>query len=589
MVTLGRVRTDRKVFVLLAAVALFSAGCSSGPEQPDTVAGEFVDALNRDDLPAAAALTDNPAQAGDALRGLYEGLGSEVVFEVDSVDDDGFTLAATWKLGKDGTHEWTYTTTGTAAESGDDWKVRWNPATVAPGLEKGPLSYAPVYPEPARVLDSSGGALMTEEVVSLVNVAPGADTGAVAALLAPLAPTITADSLNADLAGAEGKPITPISLRATDIAPIQESLAAIPGVTLAPQNRLLTADKSLSGPTLSGLNELWQQRADEAAGWAVRVRTPEGTERLAGQDPQPTADITTTLDIDRQHAAEAALTSVAQPAAIVALRPSTGEVVAVAQNDAADAQGPIALTGLYPPGSTFKTVTASAALAAGTATPDTVLPCPGEANVEGRRIPNDDSFDLGEVPLHTAFARSCNTTMARLAVNLPPNALTDTAEQLGLGIDYVTPGLTTVTGSVPPANTPAERVESSIGQGTVTASPFGMALVAAALAHGSPPAPMLVTGEPGVADRTPQLLPPAVAEQVRTMMRETITAGTATQLADIPGLLGKTGTAEYGDNSNAHGWFVGIDGDLAFAVFVADAGSSAPAVEAAGRMLRAGR
>ncbi|WP_369028345.1 NTF2-like N-terminal transpeptidase domain-containing protein, partial [Nocardia farcinica] len=123
------------------AVALLSAGCSSGPEQPDTVAGEFVEALNRDDLPAAAALTDNPAQAGDALRGLYEGLGSEVVFRVDSADDDRFTLAATWKLGKDGKNEWTYTTTGTAAESGDDWKIDWNPATVAPGLEKGPLSY----------------------------------------------------------------------------------------------------------------------------------------------------------------------------------------------------------------------------------------------------------------------------------------------------------------------------------------------------------------------------------------------------------------------------------------------------------------
>lgn len=575
--------------MLLAAVALLSAGCSSGPEQPDTVAGEFVEALNRDDLPAAAALTDNPAQAGDALRGLYEGLGSEVVFRVDSADDDRFTLAATWKLGKDGKHEWTYTTTGTAAESGDDWKIDWNPATVAPGLEKGPLSYAPVYPEPARVLDASGGELMTEQVVTLVNLAPGADTAAVAALLAPLAPTITAESLNADLAAAAGKSITPITLRAGDIAPIQEALAATPGVTLAPQTRLLTTDKSLSAPTLSGLNELWQQRADEAAGWAVRAQTPQGTERIAGQDPRPTADITTTLDIDLQHAAESALAPIAQPAAVVALQPSTGKVVAVAQNEAADAQGPIALTGLYPPGSTFKTVTVSAALANGAVTPDTVLPCPGEANIEGRRIPNDDKFDLGEVPLHTAFARSCNTTMARLAVNLPPNALTDTAAQLGLGIDYVTPGLTTVTGSVPPANTPAERVESSIGQGTVTASPFGMALVAASLAHGSPPAPVIVADAPGVADRTPPPLPAGVAEQVRTMMRETITAGTATQLADIPGLLGKTGTAEYGDNSSAHGWFVGIDGDLAFAVFVADAGSSAPAVEAAGRMLRASR
>jgi cell division protein FtsI/penicillin-binding protein 2 len=74
---------------------------------------------------------------------------------------------------------------------------------------------------------------------------------------------------------------------------------------------------------------------------------------------------------------------------------------------------------------------------------------------------------------------------------------------------------------------------------------------------------------------------------VKAMMRETITGGTATALQDIPGLLGKTGTAEYIDNTHAHGWFVGIDGDLALAVFVSDAGSSGPAVDAAGRFLRA--
>ncbi len=193
------------------------------------------------------------------------------------------------------------------------------------------------------------------------------------------------------------------------------------------------------------------------------------------------------------------------------------------------------------------------------------------------------------MPLHTAFARSCNTTMAALAVRLPATALTDAAAQLGLGLDYVTPGLTTVTGKVPAADTPAQRVESSIGQGQVTASPFGMALVAAALAHGSPPAPVLVAGRPGVADRTPGALAESVDAQIRAMMRETVTGGTATALTDIPGLLGKTGTAEYGDNTHAHGWFVGIDGDLAFAVFVADAGSSAPAVQVAGRMLRAPR
>ncbi|WP_040777270.1 penicillin-binding transpeptidase domain-containing protein [Nocardia pneumoniae] len=582
-------RTNRNPLVLFAAPVLVLAACSSGPEQPDTVAGQFAEALNRDDIAAAAALTDNPAAASDTLGKLYDGLGKEVRFEVGSVDDNRFALAATWKLGEDGKTEWTYTTNGTASDSGAGWKVKWDPATLAPGLASGPLSYGRVYPKPARVLDSTGGELMTEQVVTLVNIAPGADLAAVADLLGPLASGLTTQSLHAELVQAQGKPVTAITLRETDIAPIEDRLAALPGVTLAPQTRLLTTDKALAAPTLSGLAELWQESADANAGWAVRAQTPEGTQRVAGKDPTPTADIATTLDVGLQRAAEAALAPIAQPAAIVALRPSTGDVVAVAQNAAADAQGPIALTGLYPPGSTFKTVTVSAALQAGTVTPDTRVACPGTANIEGRRIPNDNNFDLGTVPLHTAFARSCNTTMGALGVKLPADAMTKAAAQLGLGIDYVTPGLTTVTGKVPPADTSALRVESAIGQGQVTASPFGMALLAASIARGAVPAPTLVAGRPGTPDRAQDALPPAVADQLKSMMRETITGGTATQLRDIPGLLGKTGTAEYIDDTHAHGWFVGIDGDLAFAAFVSDAGSSAPAVEAAGRMLRATR
>ncbi|WP_040795617.1 penicillin-binding transpeptidase domain-containing protein [Nocardia higoensis] len=580
-------RTNRsKLAVLFAAPVLVLVSCSSGPDQPETVAGRFADALDSGDVAAVAALTDDPARATATLNQLYDGLGTDVHYEVRGGEGDGFTLAATWKLGAAG-DEWTYTTTGLTT-GGEDPVIRWDPATIAPGLDKGTLEYGLTRSAPARVLDAAGGALMTEQIVTLVNVSAEADTAAVAALLSPLAPGITAESLRAELAQ-QGAPVTAVTLRAEDIAPIQERLAALPGVALAPQTRLLTVDKALASPALGGLAELWQSEADDAAGWAVRVRTQQGTERIAGEDPRPTSDIATTLDLGLQRAAEAALTPLTGPAAIVAIRPSTGEVLAIAQNSAADAQGPIALSGLYPPGSTFKTVTVSAALQAGEATPDSVLPCPGAATIEGRRIPNDDDFDLGEVPLHTAFARSCNTTMGLLGVRLPADGLTRAAAQLGLGIDYVTPGLTTVTGSVPPAETSAARVEAAIGQGAVTASPFGMALVAASIADGSLPVPAVVAGRPGTADRQPEPLPATVAEQLRTMMRETVTGGTATALADIPGVLGKTGTAEYIDDTHAHGWFVGIADDLAFAVFAADAGSSAPAVAAAGRMLRAPR
>ena len=580
---------------LLLAVTMVLAGCSDAEDRLDATVHSFAEALSRGDADAAADLTSDPTAASATLGELFASLGSDVTFRPDRVhavdSEGGFALGATWTFGPDDAHEWTYTTDGEATADGQEWKIRWDPAVVAPGLDAGPLAYSTLVPQPAaRVLDRTGAELLTQHVVTLVDVASDADVAAVAALLNPIAPTITAESLAADVGAAAGAPVTAVTLREEDLTPIEAALTALPGVTLRPQLRLLATDRALTSPTLSGLADLWQQRTDAAAGWAVTAQTSAGPQRVGGQDAEPVGDIASTLDIGMQRAAEDALAPLGTPAALVAIQPSTGNLLAVGQNAPADAQGPIALTGLYPPGSTFKTVTVSAALQAGQVTPDTIVNCPGTENIEGRQIPNDDEFELGQVPLHTAFARSCNTTMGRLAVNLPPDALTDAAAQLGLGIDYVAPGMTTVTGSVPVAESSALRVEEGIGQGQVTASPFGMALVAATLAHGSVPAPAIVERQPGVADRTPEPLPAQIDDQVQAMMRETITDGTASQLHDIPGLLGKTGTAEYinvqNDDQRAHGWFVGIAGDLALAVFVSDAGSSTPAVDAAGRFLR---
>ncbi|AOW91695.1 penicillin-binding protein [Rhodococcus sp. WMMA185] len=587
----ARPARSRKVVPGIVVLATVLSACGFfGPDQPDTVAQQFAEALNNDDVQAAADLTTDPDAAAAAITAMYDGLGNtDGTFTrtgAEESDGDGtFTMDVSWPFAPD--QQWQYSTSGNATKEGDDWKIVWNPAVLAPGLtDDTTLRYTTTSGTPARVLAASGDPILEQQVVTLVNLEPGADTAAVAALLAPIEPTITAASLQQQLDGADGQAVTAISLRAEDIAPIESQLQQLDSVTLVPQARLITVDKALASPTLSDLGDLWQQGQDESAGWAVQLVAQDGSAETIAGEPGPDApDIATTLDLPMQMAAERALASVPQQAAIVALRPSTGAVLAVAQNAPADAVGPIALTGLYPPGSTFKTVTTSAALQAGVVAPDTILPCPGTENIDGRQIPNDDEFDLGDVPLHTAFAHSCNTTMGRLAAGLPADALQKAALQFGLGVDYVTPGLTTVTGSVPVADSSAARVESGIGQGQVTASPFGMAMVAASIANGSTPLPMLVQGQPGTADQTPPPVPADVTADLRTMMRETVTDGTATALQDIPGLLGKTGTAE-SEGGPAHGWFVGIRDDLAFAVFIAGADSSAPAVEAAGRFLR---
>lgn len=564
---------------LAVASALVLSGCGSGGPSPEQ---RFADALASGDVQAAAALTSDPAAATTAITAMLDGLDAQGSSFAVSEDGDAFTLDADWNFG-DG-RQWQYSTEGRV--EGD--VIAWDPAILAPGLgADASVRFTPTSGAPAKVVANDGQPIMTQQVVTLVNAEPTVDAAALARLLTPIVSTITAESLDAEFAKSDGKPITVITLREQDIEPVRERLAALPGVELVEQTRLLTVDRALASPVLADLAAVWQEQQDASAGWAVQMVNADGTtRRLAGAEAAPVPDVATTLDLRLQTKAEDALASVPQPAVIVALRPSTGAVLAVAQNAPADAQGPIALTGLYPPGSTFKTVTTSAALQAGTVTPDTVLPCPGTENIEGRQIPNDDNFDLGAVPLHAAFAYSCNTTMGRLAVSLPADALQQAALQFGLGVDYVTPGLTTVTGSVPVAETPAERVESAIGQGAVTASPFGMALVAASIAHGSTPAPTMIVGEPGVADRTVTATPADVDAALRSMMRETVTDGTARTLADLPNLEGKTGTAEYGEGTRSNGWFVGMDGDLAFAVFVAGADSSGPALEAAGRFLR---
>jgi cell division protein FtsI/penicillin-binding protein 2 len=99
------------------------------------------------------------------------------------------------------------------------------------------------------------------------------------------------------------------------------------------------------------------------------------------------------------------------------------------------------------------------------------------------------------------------------------------------------------------------------------------------------PSPSIVKGLPAAAKNVGDPPSPEVIDALRAMMREVVTAGTATGLRGLPDVAGKTGTAQFGDGARSHGWFVGYRGDLAFAVLLTDAGSSKPAVQAAHRFL----
>ncbi|WP_084717214.1 penicillin-binding transpeptidase domain-containing protein [Saccharothrix syringae] len=594
-----------RTLALSGAVLLLVSGCGlfSSRPGPDEVTNDFLTRVAAGDLDGAAAVTDDPGGARELLGQVREALKPaglrttvEQVREADGAGTAEASVGYDWDLGHG--HAWGYQAKLELRREEDDWKVHWVPSAVHPKLgAQQALGLAEVKPEPAPVLDRDGVPLLSPEVVVSVLLDPAqagdrdAVVGALAAALNPIDPTITPQSITEGAAKVpSGQVYQVAALRDADYQTVKPAIYDLPGVRFTSQKSLLAPSRTFGSQVLPAVRKFVEEDISGRAGLRVFTVNAAGeeVEVLHEQAPEPAEAVGTKLSRAVMTAAEDALEPVPQAAMLVALSATTGDVLAVAQNAPADQEGAVALTGQYPPGSTFKVVSAAAALASGAVAADTPVPCPGRTTVDGRRIvPNDREFDKGTVPLTTAFAVSCNTTFAQLAAAMTPDALTAAADSFGLGVDFEIPAVTTITGSVPPATDVVERAEDGFGQGKVLASPFGMALVAATAASGKVPVPSLLTGRETKADHTPTPPAPAVLEPLRAMMREVVVAGSATQLQPYGDVRGKTGTAQFGDGTNSHGWFIGYRGDVAFATLLLGTNSSAPAVEASGRFLAA--
>jgi cell division protein FtsI/penicillin-binding protein 2 len=584
-------------------MAVLLVGCGLFGSDPRDAAVAFLTAVASGDAAGAGRLTDDPVAATELIRQVRDGLKPQrvqlTVGDVRSGDRiASASFSAVWDLGRD--RQWRYPGVFelVPANTSDGWLVRWSPAVLHPRLGANQLVTLREEPaEPAPVVDRAGTALLTWQTVVTVALDRGETTdlaGEAAQLARALGrfdPQITQqaiiDSANAAPAG---QPSAVAVVRQQEYEAVRDQIDELPGVSFPSQQRLLGPDRQFASQLLPGIRKVVEERLENAAGWRIVTVTPTGQEieTLAAHQPRPVPTLTTTVDRAVQVAAQHAVDALPDPATIVAIQPSTGEILGVAQNNAADAQGAVSLTGRFPPGSTFKIVTASAALQSKQVTANSPVACPATTVVGERVVPNDHLVDMGTLPLHTAFANSCNTTFAQLAARMGTGALTDAAHQMGVGMDYNIAGLTTFTGQVPPAESMVRRAENGFGQGRVLASPFGMALVAATIdAGGQLPTPILIRGMPTQTALGP--VPPVprdVADAVRAMMREEVTAGTAKSLAARGQLFGQTGTAE-GSPTGANGWFVGFRGDLAFTTLVVGDGSSAPALDISGRFLSA--
>lgn len=358
-----------------------------------------------------------------------------------------------------------------------------------------------------------------------------------------------------------------------------ESTSTGRGQVLDRRGRPLSSSADLTANVVgrpgTGLQRVLEARLTGRSGSRLVVRdvaTGTALSTVKAFPAKAPEGVRTTLDLDVQRAAEAALTGVPSRSTVVVIHAPTGEIRAIANRPVA---GSPAHALSYAPGSAFKIITATALLQRGIR-PSTQVACPATTSSGGRVFRNDDAKNLGTVSFARAFAESCNTSFLELAEELPPGALQDSAALYGFGRTDLLP-VRVESGSVPMPVGPEEAAAAAIGQGRVEASPLLLATVAAAVSTGTWRQPVLLPGR-----GASRALPSGVAASLRQLMRAAVASGTGRAAQGSGGAVsGKTGTAQYGNGSVAHAWFVGYRGDLAFAVFVetgASGGSTAAPV-----------
>jgi cell division protein FtsI/penicillin-binding protein 2 len=574
------------VAAVVGAVITISA-CTPRPDGPGPAAAKFYAALANGDTTGAATLTDRPDDAREALNAAWAGLqathlDAQVLGSSFDEDTGSVDYRYTWRMPKNRT--WTYDGQLSMIRENGRWEVRWTAAGLHPKLGEHQTPELRADPPRRASVNELGG---TEVLVPANLYHYQLDAASAGDQLMPTA-RAAADALRqfddtmdpqrlAEQASASTKPLELITLRPDDHNKVA-GIDGLPGVVVTPQADLLPTDDSFAPAIIGEVKKAVIDELDGEAGWRVVSVNQNGVDvDVLNEVPgSPAPSISISLDRAVQDAAQHAVDSVGRTAMMVVIKPSTGEILAVAQNPAADADGPIATTGLYPPGSTFKIITAGAAIQRDMATPNTLLGCPGHIDIGQRVIPNYGGFDLGTVPMSKAFANSCNTTFAELASRMPPTGLTVAAAQYGIGPDYQIAGIPTVSGSVPPTVNLAERTEDGFGQGKVLVSPFGMAMAAATVAAGQTPVPQLIEGVQTTVtgDHTP--ITPQMLDGLRPMMRLVVTNGTAKDIDGSGDIHGKTGEAEFPGGS--HAWFAGYRGDMAFAALIVGGGSSEYAV-----------
>ncbi|GAA1774065.1 penicillin-binding transpeptidase domain-containing protein [Kocuria aegyptia] len=605
------------------SAALLVTGCSVlSPDDAREAAERVATALGAGSVEELSFGDVEGASAQAQYERITAGLGEAApAVEVSAVEDAGeegrreATLSWSWDL-PGAEQDWAYDSVLPLVRSGSgEWVPEWSPAVVQPGLAEGEaLRARTVAADRGDILGAGGETLVTERPIRRVGIdrsqLEGAEPEEAARRLAA-AVDLDADAYATAVeeAGPEAF-VEALPLREEDFRELDaEQMAAVPGLLVVEDEMPLAPARGFAADLLGGVAEATaedvadsggelapgatvgrggvQERFDDRLRGTPGVVVEEiGEEAVAGGEPlfevpaQAGEPVTVTLDRGLQTTAEELLAGIESPSAVVAVRPSTGELVASANGPGSEGYS-TALLGQYAPGSTFKVVTALGMLRKGD-TPATVVQCPPSTTAAGVRIDNVESYPdefTGPITLTESLAHSCNTSFVDQHDRISQAELAEAAAALGIGAGTDL-GAPVFSGSVPEEEEPAQHAVAMFGQGRTLVSPLSMANLTASVAAGELVTPRLVSTEglleedatAGPGPEEP--LTAEEAEQLRTMMRAVVSSGHLGVLQELEPdtAIGKTGTAEFGDEDppRTHSWVIAEHEDLAVAVFVED-------------------
>ncbi len=523
-----------------------------------------------------------------------------------------------------------------------NWRIDWSEELVLPGLNNGErLEVVDYSPRRGELFDRNGEPLAIEGTAVIIGIEKRRVTDAddMAQRLHEIL-GLAPDWVISKYEAPNVQPDWFISLKTLpedEYARFRPSLAPIPGVVFKRISKRIYPQGEVASQVVGYIGEVsntditkWPERyykVGELVGRSGLESTFEGPLRgepgyklrsigVDGKESKVFAerpvvhgkDIYLTLDMKIQCAAERALGD--NNGAIVAIDPVTGELLAITSRPGFDPnlfsfglssaewaslrddeRQPLfnrALNGIYPPGSTFKLITAAAALDCGVVNKDTIFDDDGTFSVRGNIVRNFRSEVFGEHSFSDAVIKSINTTFAKVGLDLGAANFVDYATKFGFDEASKIELPVTISSVGDPRVSQVELVWASVGQGRVVSTPLQMASVIGTIANkGTRIEPSLIykvvekypDGTPFKETRFEvkegvSVIKSEAAEELIELLTRVVQEGTGRSV-EIPGfpIAGKTGTAEIARGSDiAHAWFVGFvpveDPRFAFATFV---------------------